>query len=100
MAEPQTSAESIVDDFLNPENNDSNGSYDALRVVDEFLTGQSGADSEQEFILGEKLGGGIRAGLAFWGDTAAEKYRHFKESYPQGEIARNPDDGELYYRKT
>jgi len=100
MAELQTSAESIVDDFLNPENNDSNDSDAARRVVDEFLTGQSGGASEQEFILGEKLGGGIRAGLAFWGDTAAEKYRHFKESYPQGEIARNPDDGELYYRKT
>jgi hypothetical protein len=100
MAELQTTAESIVDDFLNPENNDSNDSDAALRVVDEFLTGQSGGASEQEFILGEKLGGGIRAGLAFWGDTLAEKYRHFKKSYPQGEIARNPDDGELYYRKT
>ena len=42
----------------------------------------------------------IRGGLAFWGDTAAEKYGHFKKSYPEGELLRNPKDKQLYFRKT
>jgi hypothetical protein len=98
MGQSPISAESLVEGFLGPSGEGSDDDSDRARsVIDQFLGTQTSV-SDEEFILGEPLRGAIRGGLAFWGDTAAEKYRHFKKSHPEGEIVRNPKDKELYYR--
>ena len=70
------------------------------RLLNRIFGQLPATDPETKFETGEGLQGLIRGGLAFWGDTAAEKYSHFKKSYPEGEIVRNPKDKELYFRKT
>jgi len=75
-------------------------SSDETQALNRLLGNLPTSDPDTKFVTGEGLQGLIRGGLAFWGDTAAEKYRHFRKSYPEGEIVRNPRDKELYFRKT
>jgi hypothetical protein len=73
---------------------------DEQRLLNRITQNLPATDPKTKFVTGEGLPGLIRGGLALKGDTAAEKYRVFKESYPEGEIVRNPKDKELYFRKT
>ena len=100
MAEAQSSAEIIADEFLTPQKTGAPPSDSALAIVEEFL-------SRKELDSTEKVTGqpgledlGVRANISafFRPQTAAEANRVFQGSYPEGDIIRDPQDKELYFR--
>lgn len=99
MAQSPSTAESIVDEFLTPEGGAADTGT-AQAIVEDFLV-------QQKLDPGEKVTGqpgledlGVRANISafFRPQTAAEANRVFQGSYPEGDIIRDPQDKELYFR--